>query len=398
MRDATIPTDADAVELLRAMVRVNSINAALPGSAGGETDLVELLETWCREIGLVTQCLAVPGHCDQLLVTYEIDAGRPWLLFDSHLDTVAVEGMTIDPFGAALRDGRVWGRGTCDTKGTGAAMLGALRRYAAGDTQPNNVAVLLSVDEEVGMRGIAHFVERDLPALGWRPAAAVVGEPTELRPVVAHLGCLRWSLTTRGVACHSSVPHEGRSAISAMVEVVRTLEAEYFPTLTAEHDLAGRAVGSINVIRGGEASNIVPASCRIEIDRRTVPGEDAAAELATVARLIEPRRVHGEPIAFMQEIEVDHPPMGTSHNGPWRAVIRDVLRAAGMSTLELGAPFATHGSYLDAAGIPTVVLGPGSPHPAHTADEWVAVEQIEAGVDLYGRLMRAALPPAGATG
>ncbi|MEM7627404.1 MAG: M20/M25/M40 family metallo-hydrolase [Planctomycetota bacterium] len=397
-----VPLPNSPIELLQATVRINSINAALPGSRGGESKLVTSLERTAQGFGLTTRRLPVPGQVDQLLVAFEAEAGAPWLLFDSHLDTVAVEGMTIEPFGGELRDGRVWGRGAADTKGTGAAMLWALRQYAQssnGQEKPNNIALLFSVDEEVAMTGVESFVENDLPSLGFVPGAVIVGEPTELRPVVAHNGCLRWTITTHGRACHSSTPHEGRSAISAMVRVIDRLEREYIPHLSAEHPLTGPAVCSINVIRGGSAPNIIPDSCVIEIDRRLVPDEDEGGVLAEIEALLEPLRHGASPVEFTQDLSVGHSPLGTTRNGALTAHLTAVLDDLALPTLTLGAPYATHASVFDAAGLPAVVLGPGSGHTAHTKDEWVSVEQIERGVQLYEALMRCpALPGSAATG
>lgn len=391
----------DVATLLQTMVRINTVNRGFPDGGDGEAELVAALETVAKAYGLDTLRLPVAGHADQLLVTYEVDPGdagsaRPWMLFDSHLDTVSAAGMTIDPFAAELRDGKVWGRGACDTKGTGAAMLWAMKRYAQTDAaaggRPNNVALLFSVDEEISMRGVASFVSNDLPTLGWKPAAAVVGEPTELRPVVAHNGCLRWSITTHGRACHSSVPHEGVSAISAMVRVIDRIEREYIPSLTAEHPLTGPAVCSINLIQGGTGINIIPEACSIQIDRRIVPGEDTQEVLREINALLEPLTQGPTPVRYTQQIAVDHPPATTRYNGAWVEQIQSVLADQGLPTLALGAPFATHAAYFDAARLPAVVLGPGSPHPAHTRDEWVAVDQIERGVTLYEALMRTPLP------
>ncbi|MEM1027712.1 MAG: M20/M25/M40 family metallo-hydrolase [Planctomycetota bacterium] len=391
------PIPTSVVELLQTMVGVNTVNRALPGSAGGEAELVDRLENVANQWGLSTQRLPVIDHTDQLLVTLEIHPDRPWVLFDSHLDTVAVEGMTIAPFAAELRDGKIWGRGSCDTKATGAAMLWAMKEVAASggrDGLPNNLALLLSVDEEISMRGVASFVTNDLPGLSWSPHAVIVGEPTEMRPVVAHNGCLRWTLTTHGKACHSSTPHEGVSAISAMIRVIDRIECEYIPSLSAEHPLTGAAVCSVNMISGGSAPNIIPDRCTIEIDRRLVPGEDSGQAIAAIHDLLAPLADASPPVVFTQQVEVDHPPLTTRYNGPLMESLKEVLAALGLSTLALGAPFATHASYFDAAGLPAVVLGPGSPHPAHTKDEWVAVEQIERGVELYRAIMTTALPPA----
>src|SRR5690606_18481237 len=131
------------------------------------------------------------------------------------------------------------GRGSCDTKGTGAAMLWALREYARGGDQAFNIALLFTVDEEMRMTGVQSFIANNLPTLGWDVRGVIVGEPTELRPIVAHNGSVRWRLITRGRAAHSSNPQAGESAISKMVKVVDRLEAEYIANLSASHPLIG---------------------------------------------------------------------------------------------------------------------------------------------------------------
>ncbi|MEM9418027.1 MAG: M20/M25/M40 family metallo-hydrolase [Planctomycetota bacterium] len=382
------------IELLQMMVRVNTVNRALPGSCDAESMLVDQLGSVATVWGLQVKRLAVEGQSDQLLLTHCVDHDQPWLMFDSHLDTVSVEGMTIDPFSAEVKEGKVWGRGSCDTKGTGAAMLWAMKEAVERQAeQPllNNLALLFSVDEEVSMRGVASFVKQDLASLGWSPAAVVVGEPTEMRPVIAHNGCIRWSLTTHGKACHSSVPHEGVSAISAMVRIIDLIESKYIPSLKAEHPLTGPAVCSINMIQGGSAPNIIPDRCTIEIDRRIVPGEDLDQAIADIHASLEPLTAGDSPVQFTQEVVVGHPAFGIERNGPWVDHLVSVLVSLGMSKLTLGAPFATHAAYFDQAQIPAVVLGPGSPHTAHTKDEWVAVDQIERGVELYRAIMQAPL-------
>ena len=274
-------------------------------------------------------------------------------------------------------------------------MLWALKRYADSEKGPNNVALLLSVDEEVTMQGIKSFAYRDLPTLGWRPAAAVVGEPTELRAVVAHNGCLRWDITTHGKACHSSVPHEGVSAITVMARVIALLEERYIPSLQAEHMLTGRAVCSINMIHGGSAPNIIPASCHIVVDRRTVPGESVEQIDSTLREILGQLRLEESSARIDVEVQLDQPPLGTAYNKAWAGKVIETLNERSWSTLRLGAPFATNAAHLDAVGIPTVVIGPGSPHTAHTADEWVEIDQIRRGVDLYHRLMIGTLPEVG---
>jgi len=399
-----------AAALLQEMVRINSVNAELPGAAGGasgnisgvvsggvtggvtgdisggEAALIRFLEDLAGSWGLTTRRLPVPGLHEQLLITCEVGDEKPWLLLDSHLDTVSSQGMTIDPFGGHIEGDRLYGRGACDTKGTGAAMLTALHHYAdqPGD-RPNNIALLLSVDEEVAMRGIQRFVGHDLPGLGFSPWGVIVGEPTDFRPVVAHNGCVRWKLTTLGVAAHSSVPHEGRSAISAMVKVIDAIESRYAPALQHDHPLTGAPVCTVNLIHGGTAFNIIPDRCEIAIDRRVTPSE-TDQEVEPALRFMLDELVH---VDYELSREIDHPPLASqSSAGALLAAAQAVLKRMGRSTLAPGAPFATHAAYTAAAGLPSLVLGPGSPHKAHAPDEWVSIEAIERGVEMYLGLMR----------
>ena len=375
------------IELLQAMVRVDTVNSALTGKPEAEAELVELLATFAGKWMLEVELLPVQGQADQLLLTLRTGSDRPWVLFDSHLDTVAVDHMTIDPFGAELRDGNIWGRGTCDTKGTGAAMLWAMRQYAELSDRPNNIALLFSVDEEVAMTGIQSFVTNDLPRLGLTPGMVIVGEPTEHIPVIAHNGCVRWELATRGKGAHSSTPWEGHSAINDMVKALALLQSDYIDKLDAEHDLTGRAVASVNLINGGNAPNIIPEQCTCEVDRRVVPGEDQDAVLPTVANLLDGLKAKADRFDYTQTLQVAHPPLLPQSSEAILPLVKNALNANGLRKPAVGAPFATHAGYLAQAGLPTLVLGPGSPYPAHTKDEWVSVNEIEMGMKVYLSLM-----------
>ncbi|MFK7790459.1 MAG: M20/M25/M40 family metallo-hydrolase [Phycisphaeraceae bacterium] len=375
------------IELLQDMVRIDTVNTALTGKPEAEAELVAMLAQIAGQWMLEIELLPVQGQASQLLLTHRVGHDRPWILFDSHLDTVAVDHMTIDPFAAELREGKVFGRGTCDTKGTGAAMLWALRDYAQQSDQPNNIALLFSVDEEIAMTGIQSFVNNDLPRLGWSPEMVIVGEPTEHVPVIAHNGCVRWEIETHGKAAHSSTPWEGHSAITDMVKVLLLLQRDYIDKLDAEHDLTGRAVSSVNVIKGGNAPNIIAEHCACEVDRRVVPGEDPQAVLPAVAALLDALKADDEAFTYTQTLKVAHPPLLPESSEPILPLVKQAINACGVRKPNVGAPFATHAGYLAQAGHPTLVLGPGSPYPAHTKDEWVSVAEIELGVKVYTALM-----------
>ncbi|MDX1682533.1 MAG: M20/M25/M40 family metallo-hydrolase, partial [Phycisphaeraceae bacterium] len=302
-----------AQQLLALMVRHGTVNPAYGGIPGGSQKLALRLADIAQAWGLTTQWLPVDKDRANLLVSIDTDIDAPWLVFDSHLDTVGADDMTVEPFGAEIRDGRLYGRGACDTKGTGAAMLWALREVAAREEHPVRPSVLFTHDEESGMTGIQSFIEHTRGELG-RPAGVIVGEPTELHPVVAHNGILRWRLITHGQACHSSVPHQGRSAIDAMRQALDRLEQNYIAGLDAEHELTGPAVCTVNTIAGGTAVNVIPDRCEVQIDRRLVPGESADDVLPAVERALAPLWDQDPTVEFEQVVFASHPPLTADLN------------------------------------------------------------------------------------
>ena len=384
MDDSASPT---CLDLLRAMVGFDTVNTHISGVADPERPLAEYLESAARAMGLPTRRLAASGESFDLFVTHEVAASAPWVLFESHLDTVSLAGMTIDPLAGAIRDGRMYGRGACDTKSSGAAMLCALRQYAEAPGSAN-VGVLFSVDEEVYKDGVRAFVEEHLPEMSWRPAGVIVGEPTELHPIVANNGVARWTIRTRGVAAHSADPSRGQSAIAMMVKVVDALEREYIAKLTTSHELTGKAQCSINRISGGVADNIIPEHCEIRLDRRVVPGEDGRDVRPTVERVLDDlRRAHPEVNVSQDEHFVDEP-LDPAGGEAFAAVVQRGLAELGLPTQVDGAPYGTDACMFSPAGIPAVVLGPGNIAQAHTHDEWIEVAQVDRAVEVYLNLMR----------
>jgi acetylornithine deacetylase len=386
----------DVCELLRRMLAVESVNRHISGRVCAEAAMVDLVEGLATDLGLVSRRLAVAGEADNLLVTAPtIVDGAPWLLFESHTDTVGVEGMTVPPFQATETPGRIHGRGACDTKGSGAAMLAALADHAAALAagEPGvNGAIIFTADEEIARAGIHRFMDTHLPVLGWRPAAVVAGEPSGLRMVVAHNGVVRGVIRTRGVAAHSSNPALGRSAISAMVPIVRELEERVFPGITAAHPFTGHAVGSVNVIRGGEQVNIIPATCEIHVDRRVVPGESGRAVEADLLAMLDRFRAADPTLDVEYTDPIVHGTLDPATNVDWAAIVGATLARLGLDPDGIGVAYGTDASELSEAGIPAIVLGPGDIAQAHAADEWVAIDQLERAVTVYRELLRGPLP------
>jgi len=376
----TAPTTLE--ELLAQMVSFDTVNPLVGGPAEGQEALAAHLEKIARGWGLSTRRAAVEGNTSSnLVVTCEPVPGGEWLMFESHMDTVGTAGMTIAPHGGKIEGGRLYGRGACDTKGSGAAMLWALREYARDARRPRNAALLFAVDEEVRMTGAQAFAKKELKEFLPKLRGVIVGEPTLLKPVVAHNGVIRWRTITRGRAVHSSVPSKGVSAISAMLKVVETLESKYVPSVTRSHPLTGSAAASVNVIRGGNAVNIIPAYCEIECDRRTVPGET-------------PEQVLSERDTALAGHTVEHdslyvvPAMDDALGRNFHKWISPVLTRHGCDATGRGAAYVTDASHYAAAGAPCIVWGPGDLAQAHTKDEWVALDQLNQASAVYLDLLR----------
>jgi acetylornithine deacetylase/succinyl-diaminopimelate desuccinylase-like protein len=372
------------VQLLSDLVALESVNPAYPGGGRGEAAVADYVEEYCRRLGLVVTRQPVLAGRDNILAELPVRGARQTLLFEAHMDTVDLGPMGAQALRPERRDGRLYGRGSCDTKGSLAAMMLALAALQATRERLRvNVMLLASVDEEHGFSGVTAFVASKFPV-----HAAVVGEPTELRIVVAHKGCVRWRLSTVGRAAHSSRPEEGDNAIEQMAEVVQALRAFQTRLRARRHPLVGAPTMSVGRIWGGTGVNTVPARCTIEIDRRLIPGEDAPGALAEVD-------------AFLAAYSAAHPGLKISREEPFvadwpletpdQAAVVSAGRAActdlGLLAQPIGVPYGTDASKLWAlGGIPAIVLGPGSIAQAHTAEEYVALAEVAAAAQLYQRL------------
>ncbi|ACB76199.1 M20 family metallopeptidase [Opitutus terrae] len=383
---AALPESCE--QLLAQMVAFDTVNARYAGRASGEPALAAHLEAIATAWGFTCRRLPVTDGLFNLLIQHEPVPGGEWLLFESHLDTVSAAGMTVPPFAVSSDATRLFGRGVCDTKGSGAAMLWALRSLRSEPSLRRNIGVLFTVDEEAGMTGAGTFARATLPQWPGPLLGIIVGEPTELQPVIAHNGLVRWTTVTRGRAAHSADPAQGRSAISAMVRVIEALESQYVPGVATRIDpLTGAAACSINVIRGGTQVNIVPERCEIDVDRRLVPGESPAEALAARDRVLAPLARGSAPVEFEHLPLFGIPPLSSEPNLPLLRRFAPVLTRHGSDATARGVRYATNASHYATASVPVIVLGPGSITQAHTADEWLSRDQLDRATRLYAALM-----------
>lgn len=365
------PVAADPlVSLLADLVAIPSQNPMgrdKTGAEYSEAAMAAYVADYLKRHGVdAEQYEIAPGRPN---VVGHLDAGaKETLILEAHMDTVHAEGMTIPPFVPEVRNGRLYGRGACDTKGSLAAFLHAVcgagspargRRY--------NVILAAVADEEYQFGGAQRVVAR-----GVRADIAIVGEPTQLHIVRAHKGVVRWRIGTTGVTAHSAYPERGSNAIYAMGHVLERLES-YASALreTPPHAILGSPTLSVGIIEGGQAVNVVPDRCMIEIDRRTLPGETTDSVLAHVRDAL--RGLDGwtfDPphlAASGLDVAPDHPLVASLS-----AAIR---QETGSATVE-AAQYATDAGVYARAGIPAVVFGPGNIAQAHTKDEWIDLGEL----------------------
>ncbi|MGH2390433.1 MAG: M20/M25/M40 family metallo-hydrolase [Chloroflexota bacterium] len=381
---ADVANDAQAlVELLRSLVAVPSVNPDMDPQSAGEAAVGDLVVEWARNEGFAVSRQEVRHGRNNVVADLGLK-GLPTLALVTHLDTVPLGTLTDRARRIAVEDGRVYGRGACDAKGSLAAMLTALRllRERRGRLRVN-VHVAAMVDEEHTFQGVLEYIRRFTPES--RPVAAIVGEPTKLEVVVAHKGVLRFRLETVGRAVHSARPEEGINAIDQMTVVLAALRAAFAAEPPAPHPLVGGATFTVTQIEGGIAPNVVPERCSVVVDRRLLPGETAASALVWVDAQLDALG-KADPNLHIRRHEpfVADDALYTSSEAPLvTAALAARSRQLG-SSAAIGVPFGTDGSKLAArAGIPTIVLGPGDITQAHTADEWIEVSQLAQAARMY---------------
>ena len=378
----------DPLALARLLVATPSVNPELETGGAGEQRIADiaarLLEGW----GLDTNLLTLGSERANVVAT--LAGTGPTLLLNGHLDTVGVEGMTIEPFEPEVRAGRLFGRGSCDMKGGVAALLAATARLAADGTRPNLV-VALTADEEHASIGMEAYVRS-----GPRADCAIVCEPTGLRVMPAHKGFVWVRASFRGRAAHGSRPDLGVDAIrhaalylAALDDYARELRA------AAAHPLLGHPSMHAGTIQGGTADSVYPDRCDVVLERRTMPGERPEDVLRELESFLERLRAREPSVDATLEVTLSRNGTEVSEQSD---VVRGLLSAGaehGVSPQVEGMSAWVDAALLNEAGIPAVCYGPGSIDQAHTAEEWIEVDQIGTCADVLETFARAMTHHAG---
>ena len=366
------------LDLLAELVRIPSVNPAYENGQS-ESGVVEFLAEYFGHHSIETwQQQALSGR-PNLIARLPGRNSRRRLIFEAHTDTVSAAGMSIPPFDPILSEGRLYGRGSCDTKAGLAAMVHAavsLKRECA--IPACEIWVVAAADEEYSFAGVRRFLGTE------GASAAVVSEPTEMRIASASKGVLRWRIHCEGKAAHSAKPHLGINAILNMARALLLLEKENRRLQLTPHPLLGAATLNVGMIEGGRQVNMVPDLCSAAIDRRLLPGEGISRVLESYRSLF-PAELGVRFEAPLLEDEAFETPASSE----LVQCCRSVAEKLRLDPVPVGVPFGTDASKFSRAGIPSIIFGPGSIDQAHTADEYVECSQVEKAAEFYRELMLA---------
>ncbi len=375
---------APCIRYLRDYIAIPSVNpmrrSDIPPEIAGEARYAVHLREQLRGLGLDAELIG-PKERPSVVAEARAAGARETVLVASHLDTVPVDGMTIDPFDPRLDGGRVYGRGACDTKGGMAALVEALGRVLPRGTLGCNLVVVGEADEELSSIG-AHAV---MEHLGERkPDWVLATEPTGLRVVSHHKGVAHARLHATGVACHASDPGAGRNAIVALARAVLALDELALMLGQHQDPKLGAATLSVGVAAGGSAANIVPDEAWLMLDRRVLPGENQESIQAELERVL---REHHISDVSVDWCKLEKGALATPAGHPAVQRCQRALAEANLSTEPDIASFGTDAGIFIQYGIPGVVLGPGSIEQAHSACEWVEARQVEQMTELLVKIL-----------
>jgi acetylornithine deacetylase len=360
-----------ATELLKALVKIDSVNPSLVPGAKGEEEIAEYVAGWLKGLGLKAKVDKIEAKRFNAVGTLKGVGGGRSLMLNGHIDTVGYDYMTIDPLKPVIKDGRMYGRGTFDMKGGLVASLAALKAVVDSGTQLRGDVVVAAVcDEEFASIGTERVMEKT------RVDAAIVGEPSALQIERCHKGFAWIDVETKGLAAHGSMWGTGVDAISKMGKVLTCLDEVGAKLQKRKHPLVGPASVHAGTIKGGLELSTYPDKCLLQIERRMIPGEekkDVEAEMEALLRGI----ADSDP-KFKASYEVTF--YRGSMDVPETAEICQIIVACSKEAIGLTPTFIGGSGWLDTQiiygkGIPAVAYGP-SGDGAHAAVEWVDLESV----------------------
>jgi len=361
-----------ATQILVDLVRIESINPELVPGGSGELEIARYVVDFLRRAGLEARIEELGAGRANALGILRGRRGGPSLMLNGHLDTVGVAAMA-DPFSARIEDGHLYGRGAQDMKGGLAAALAAVETLAGNGPLGGDVIFAAVADEEYISAGTRALLDS-----GVRADAAIVMEPTGLQIVTAHKGFAWAEIETQGRASHGSRPEEGLDAILFMGRVLREIERlEEELAATPAHAKLGHGSVHASLISGGQELSSYPAACGLSLERRLLPGEDSDTMARELRAIIS--RLSAQDPKFRASVTPGYsaPAYETSEEScVARALASCARRVMGREAPFGAQSFWTDAALLSAAGMPTVLFGPGGAG-LHSAVEYVTLADVD---------------------
>ena len=367
------------------------IQAPSENPPGNEKEAAKIVEDYLKEFD-VSNITTYEPEKDRMSIEAVVGNGKKTLIWNGHLDVVPIgdpENWKHSPFGAEESDGKLWGRGACDMKGSVAAALEAIAAIQRSEVELEGKLVFQAVaDEEVGgALGARYLVENS--KFCKNADAGICGEPTEFKLVIAAKGLIWPRITALGRSCHGSTPNKGINAISKMTKVIQALESM---ELKANHPILGKPTINIGTIEGGTKTNIVPDRCTITVDRRIIPGERKEEIVQTIEKLLGDLQEKDSELKIETNLTKDllyEEPSEISKDDEIVKLVSKCYKDIFSKKSEVsGMSGATDARFLINQGrIPTLIFGPGSLDQAHTIDEFIEMETLERATDVFAEII-----------
>jgi succinyl-diaminopimelate desuccinylase len=355
---------------------------------GNEKVAAKFLKPILSRMGFKIETVLSPEGRWNIVAEKRWGRGGRRLIFNGHLDVVPAGDPSqwkYPPFQGRLAKGRIYGRGASDMKGGIASFIHALSMIDRSKIHPRQGAVVLhlvSDEESHGHHGMGFLTRKG----GIQGDAVLVGEPTDLQPVIAHKGALWLRISTLGKSAHSGRPHLGVNAIEKMAKLVDRLNS--IP-LEKEHPLLGKPTLSIGLIQGGTKINIVPDRCEIEVDRRMLPGEKKEEVLKGMKGILDSLQLQDPLFQYrMEEIDFAEPSEVNPEEEIVRIGVESIHEVIGEKpSLRAFSGFTDSRFYINQCHIPALIFGPGETNQVHTTDESVEVEALVRAAHIYALIL-----------
>jgi len=367
---------------------IQLVQAPTENPPGNEKGAAQFLKPLLSKMGFKTKTVLSPKGRWNLLAEKRWGKGGRKLIFNGHLDVVPAGNASqwkYPPFQGKLYKGKIYGRGSSDMKSGIASFIHALSTIERSKIPLHQGAVVLhlvSDEESHGHQGMEFLTQRE----GIQGDAALVGEPTDLEPVIAQKGALWLRIHTIGKSAHGSKPHMGINAVEKMMKVIERFN---FIPLKKEHPLLGKPTLSIGTIQGGTKINVVPEGCEIEVDRRMLPSEKKEEVLGEIKEILDSLQSQDPFFQYrMEEIDFAEPSEVDPDEEIVKIGVEAIQNVMGRKPMLRGfSGFTDSRFYINQCHIPTLILGPGGVDQSHTTDESVEVDALVLGAHIYAMIL-----------